>query len=52
VKKRHAWIQLIKGNIEIDGVVLDERDGASVSDQQMLNFLANQKTEFIAMDLK
>ena len=49
---RHAWLQLVKGAIEVNGEKLAAGDGAAVSDERKLEIksLADD-TEFLLFDL-
>ena len=51
-EKRHAWIQIVKGSLEINGEILNRGDGAAVSEEKLLQIksLENQ-TEFLLFDL-
>lgn len=51
-ENRHAWVQIIKGEIEFNGEVLHKGDGAAVSDESLLKIrsLADE-TEFLLFDL-
>ena len=33
---RHAWLQVARGSVELNGQSLDEGDGAAVSEEQVL----------------
>lgn len=46
-----GWIQIIKGELEVNGVLLETGDGASVSEIQQLEFTALLKTNFLLIDL-
>jgi hypothetical protein len=48
---RHAWIQVIKGAIEVNGTRLDAGDGASSSDETLLELRALEDSEFLLFDL-
>jgi len=48
---RHAWIQVITGEIELNGIVLLEGDGAAISDETSLEFKAKQAAEILLIDL-
>jgi len=49
---RHAWVQIVKGEIELNGEVLKQGDGAAVSDESVLNIRARaDETEFLLFDL-
>jgi len=37
-KDRHAWIQVLRGNVSLNGQLLKEGDGAAVSDERELSF--------------
>ena len=51
-ENRHAWIQIIKGSIELNGENLNQGDGVAVSEENLLEIksLANE-TEFLLFDL-
>jgi redox-sensitive bicupin YhaK (pirin superfamily) len=50
---RHAWIQLISGEIEVNGVKLTAGDGAAISEETALAIKSlADKTEFLLFDLK
>ncbi len=51
-KNRHAWVQMISGEVEVAGEVLKEGDGAAISEIENLSFLALKESEFLVMDLK
>ncbi|MBP9680742.1 MAG: pirin family protein [Bacteriovorax sp.] len=48
---RGAWIQLIKGSININNQNLVAGDAASTMDAQELSIFANEESEFILFDL-
>ena len=51
-EKRHAWIQIVRGSLELNGETLEQGDGAAVSDENLLKIksLADE-TEFLLFDL-
>lgn len=49
--KRHAWIQIVKGSLEIDGQVINYGDAIYTSTPRSLEIKANQDSEFILFDL-
>lgn len=49
---RHAWIQVVKGVLELNGVDLDVSDGAAISDETKLRITAKSDTEFLLFDLR
>jgi quercetin 2,3-dioxygenase len=50
---RYSWIQVLRGNLEMNGQKLKEGDGAAVSDERELNFAGagGQGSEFLLFDL-
>jgi redox-sensitive bicupin YhaK (pirin superfamily) len=49
---RHAWIQLISGELEVNGETLQAGDGAAISDETALKLRSlKPKTEFLLFDL-
>ena len=49
---RKAWIQVIRGEIKLEGEVLEAGDGAAVSDRTQLAFTsASEGTEILLFDL-
>lgn len=50
-KGRHAWIQVIRGTIEVNGTLLEEGDGAAVSDEKTLKLISQDISEFLLFDL-
>lgn len=51
-ENRHAWIQVIKGSLEINGEFLNASDGAAISDESLLKIKAlEDETEFLLFDL-
>jgi len=48
---RHIWIQMIKGNTEINKVNIKAGDGLSISNEKALAILAKENSEFILFDL-
>jgi quercetin 2,3-dioxygenase len=51
-ENRHAWLQIVKGSLEINGETLNQGDGAAISDETLLRIksLADE-TEFLLFDL-
>ena len=51
-EKRHAWIQIVKGSLEINGENLSRGDGAAISNEKLLEIKSlENKTEFLLFDL-
>ena len=49
---RYAWVQLISGELAINGETLKPGDGAAISEETLLKFKANADgTEFLLFDL-
>jgi redox-sensitive bicupin YhaK (pirin superfamily) len=48
---RHAWLQLLRGAVEVNGVRLIAGDGLAVSDEASLNVLAAEPSEIMLFDL-
>lgn len=49
---RHAWLQVVKGTLELNDEVLQASDGAAVSDEDELQIKAlKDETEFLLFDL-
>lgn len=49
--KRHAWIQVARGGLEINGHALDQGDGAAISDERAITFAAADEAEILLFDL-
>lgn len=48
---RHAWLQVVKGTVELNGNKLDSGDGASISEESALTIRADDDAEVILFDL-
>lgn len=48
---RHAWLQVIKGDISLNGKPLAAGDGAAISDENQIAIEAKNSTEFLLFDL-
>jgi redox-sensitive bicupin YhaK (pirin superfamily) len=48
---RHAWLQVLRGRVHLNGHSLDTSDGAAVSEESDLEILANQPAEVMLFDL-
>lgn len=48
---RHAWIQVARGAIAIDGQELSQGDGASISSQEKIELTSRQDAEVLLFDL-
>jgi redox-sensitive bicupin YhaK (pirin superfamily) len=50
-KGRHAWLQLIKGELEVAGEKLSSGDGLAVSEEAVLPIASVETSEFLLFDL-
>jgi quercetin 2,3-dioxygenase len=48
---RHAWLQVLRGNVELNGVALSVGDGAAVSEETALAVRAQSPSEVLLFDL-
>lgn len=48
---RHAWLQLAKGALDVNGATLDAGDGIAVSGDTTLDIQARAAAEFVLFDL-
>lgn len=48
---RHAWLQLVKGSVLLNGTRLEAGDGAAVSDEARLEIVPQQAPELLLFDL-
>lgn len=49
--KRHAWLQVAKGEVELNGQKLEQGDGAAVSNEKELAVKAAKDAEVLLFDL-
>lgn len=49
--ERHAWIQIVKGEVTLNGHHLFPGDGAAVSDEAVLTLTATTEAEVVLFDL-
>lgn len=49
---RHAWIQVARGNLMVNGVELTAGDGLAISEESKLELTAKSESEFLVFDLK
>jgi hypothetical protein len=49
--KRHAWLQVAKGEVELNGQKLGQGDGAAVSGEKKLTIKGTQDAEVLLFDL-
>lgn len=48
---RHAWLQVLRGNVSLNGHTLQTGDGAAVSDEKLLTIEAAGDAEIMLFDL-
>lgn len=48
---RHAWLQVAKGAVELNGKLLNQGDGAAVSEEASLTISGKQDAEILLFDL-
>ena len=48
---RHAWLQVARGEVELDGRTLAAGDGAAVSEEPRVNLVARAPAEVLLFDL-
>lgn len=49
---RGAWIQLVRGELHVNGQILQAGDGAQLEKESLLKITAQQDSEFLLFDLK
>lgn len=50
-EQRHAWVQLIEGDLDLNGETLSPGDGASLDDERELRFASGKGAHFLLFDL-
>jgi redox-sensitive bicupin YhaK (pirin superfamily) len=48
---RRAWVQVIKGAIEVNGVRAAAGDGLAITEESALTVVAQERSEFLLFDL-
>lgn len=48
---RHAWLQVARGSVEVNGHRLEQGDGAAASDENRLTITGMEKAELLLFDL-
>jgi len=48
---RHAWLQVAKGSIDLNGKRLNQGDGAAISEEEKLQIKGNESAEVLLFDL-
>jgi redox-sensitive bicupin YhaK (pirin superfamily) len=50
-QSRHGWLQIAKGAIELNGLKLEQGDGAAISAEDALTIKAAKDSEILLFDL-
>jgi redox-sensitive bicupin YhaK (pirin superfamily) len=48
---RHAWVQVVRGDVDLNGTLLGEGDGAALSDEPRAVLTAHDASEILLFDL-
>jgi len=48
---RHAWVQVVRGTLDVNGYMLSESDGAGIDGEPALSLTARQSAEFLLFEL-
>ncbi|HEY6188212.1 MAG TPA: pirin family protein [Pyrinomonadaceae bacterium] len=48
---RHAWLQVARGAVKLNGQQLNQSDGAAVSEEQALRIVGDEMSEILLFDL-
>lgn len=48
---RHAWVQVARGAVSINGQILDQGDGAGISDEKSVRVVGERAAEILLFDL-
>lgn len=48
---RHAWVQVTRGNLNLNGTELRQGDGAAISEESNLAITAGKEAQFLLFDL-
>ena len=49
---RHAWVQVARGAVDLNGVALKEGDGAAISNEKAVTLRATEDSEVLLFDLR
>ncbi|GFE70452.1 pirin family protein [Chroococcus sp. FPU101] len=50
-ENRHAWLQVARGKVSLNGTSLDAGDGVAISDESEINLTAQNNAEILLFDL-
>lgn len=48
---RRAWLQVARGSVTLNGILLEQGDGAAVSDEDQLSIVGRERSEVLLFDL-
>ena len=48
---RHAWLQVLRGRVKVNGALLETSDGAAISDERQVTVVGEQGAEVMLFDL-
>jgi redox-sensitive bicupin YhaK (pirin superfamily) len=48
---RHAWLQVLRGKVNVNGTLLETSDGLAASDESRLTIVDEQKAELMLFDM-
>jgi hypothetical protein len=48
---RHAWLQVLRGRVSVNGTLLETSDGLAISDERHLTVVGEQAAELMLFDL-
>lgn len=51
LSERHAWVQVARGAVTLNGVRLGEGDGAAVESEQQIELRAAEEAKVLVFDL-
>ena len=49
--ERHAWLQVARGAITVNGIELEQGDGAAISNESILTIAGRDQSEVLLFDL-
>ncbi len=48
---RHAWLQVLRGAVKLNGTELETSDGAAISDESRIEIVGTTNAELMLFDL-
>jgi hypothetical protein len=49
--ERHAYVQVVRGSVSLNGAKLDEGDGAAISNEKIVELTGEKNAEVLLFDL-